>query len=308
MHALLARLLIVLFTIVSAAWLAHAGEQQNISVNTNEEAVGMNCESHFNVSMGNLPIFRAEEERTIPQASISKLRVYGLHNGGVLVRGWDKTDIFIKACKAAAANDEHEARSMLNDLKLEIQGGDVTVRGAEGRNRWVHLLVNVPKQIAAEFETHNGPLSLRNVSAGSVQARTVNGPVAVKDCTGKITVDVRNGPVSLVRSSGDIHLTAQNGPMEVELTDTSWKGQGLEASTRNGPLELKIPTSYNSGVEVRAEGHSPFSCGLDACKDAVKDWDENSRSVRFGKAGAPTVVRLSTVNGPVTIRRALASF
>lgn len=306
MRNLFGRLLLVSFLVVSISWLAHAKPSGGFTTNNDEDATGEDCERHFQVSYDDMRVFRAQEDRTIPKASISKLRVYGLSNGGIQVQGWDRDEIFIRACKGAAAYNESEAKPLLDEMKLELQGGDVTVSGLERNRAWVHLLVRVPKQLAMQFETRNGPLSLRGIAAQSLEASSTNGPVSVKDCTGKINVDVQNGPVSLVRSSGDIHLHAQNGPMEVVLNEDGWKGEGLEAYTRNGPLDLKIPAGYRSSVEVRSDGHSPFSCRMDACADANKDFDDNSRIVRFG-SGSP-IVRLSTVNGPVTIRKALARF
>lgn len=306
MRSLFARLLLISFFVASVTWLSHASDSGGFTTNVDDDAVGEDCARHFDVSYDDLKVFRAQEDRTIPKSSISKLHVYGLRNGGIQVLGWDRDEIFIRACKGAAARTESAAKPLLDAMKLDVQGGDVTVSGLSHDRAWVHLLVRVPKQIAMQFETHNGPLSLRGVAAQSIEAKTTNGPVSLKDCTGKINVDVQNGPVSLVRSSGDIHLRAQNGPMEVELNRDGWEGEGLEAYTRNGPLELKIPAGYHSGVEVRSDGHSPFSCRMDACADADKDFDDTSRTVRFG-SGAP-VVRLSTVNGPVTISKAMARF
>ena len=306
MRSLFARLLVISFVIASVSWLSHANESRGFTTDTNDDAVGEDCQRHFSVSYDDFQVFHAEEDRTIAKASISKLHVYGLRNGGIQVQGWDRDEIFIRACKAAAARNQSEAKPMLDAMKLEIQGGEVTVSGLTHNRAWVHLLVRVPKQIAMQFETHNGPLSLRGIAAQSLEANTTNGPVSLKDCTGKISIEVENGPVSLARSSGDIHLRAQNGPVSVELNEDTWKGEGLEAYTHNGPLDLKIPAGYHSGVEVRADGHSPFSCRMDACADANKDFDDNSRVVRFG-SGSP-IVRLSTVNGPVTIRKAVARF
>src|SRR5262245_42047268 len=289
MRNLFGRLLLVSLFVVSIAWLAQATES-GMTTNANEEAIGENCERHFNVSYDGMKVFHAQEDRTIPKASISKLHVHGLHNGGIQVQGWDRDEIFVRACKGAAAYNQGEAQSLLDAMKLDVNGGDVTVSGLEHDRAWVHLLVRVPKQIAMQFETHNGPLSLRNIAAQSLEASATNGPVSLKDCTGKINVEVENGPVSLTRSSGDIHLSAQNGPMSVELNEQGWKGEGLEASTHNGPLDLKIPADYSTSVEVRSDGHSPFSCRMDACTGANKDFDDNSRVVRFG-SGSP-VVRL----------------
>jgi DUF4097 and DUF4098 domain-containing protein YvlB len=306
MRNLLGRLLLVIFLVVSVSWLAHAHGGDNFTVNEHENVSGEDCDRHFDIS-SDLPLERTQEDRTIAPNSISKLRISGLQNGGIQVVGWERDEIFVRACKAAAASNRSEAKSTLDHIKLEVRGGDVTVSGLERRQSWVHLLVRVPKQIAMEVETHNGPLSLRGISAKALDARAVNGPVSLQDCIGKIVVEVQNGPVSLVRSSGDIRLRAQNGPMSVEL-DKAWQGEGLEASTRNGPLELRIPERYGSGVEVRADGHSPFACELDACQGATKDWENNSRSVRFGQPGQATIVRLSTVNGPVSIERARRTF
>ena len=57
------------------------------------------------------------------------------------------------------------------------------------------------------------------------------------------------------------------------------------------------PNNYTSGVLVQSRGYSPFQCS--GCEGAHKDFDDNNKSVQFG-SGAP-VVRLSTVNGPVSI-------
>jgi DUF4097 and DUF4098 domain-containing protein YvlB len=298
------RLLFIAFFVASLTWLAQGKDSENIIVNTNEDATGEDCDRHFDVH-ADFPIFRGHEDRTIPRTDVSKLRVHGIRNGGIQIVGWDRNDIFVRLCKAVAASDENAAKPLLEALKLELYDGSVTVSGLERRRSWAHLLVRVPKQIAMQLETRNGPVHVRNVSAEALDVSTQNGPVAVKDCTGKITVDVQNGPVTLARSTGSIRLRATNGPVSVELSDSSWKGEGLEASTRNGPLDLKIPGGYSSGVEVRSDGHSPFSCRLDACDAATKDFDERSRVVRFGKPGQPLLVRLSTVNGPVTIRKAM---
>lgn len=306
MRSLFGRLLLISFFVVSVTWLAQAKESNGFSTTTDDDAVGDDCERHFNVSYDDMRVFRAQEDRTIPKGSITKLHVYGLRNGGIQVQGWERDDILIRACKGVAAYDQSEAQPLLEAMKLDIRGGEVTVSGLEHNRAWVHLLVRVPKQIAMQFETHNGPLSLRGIAAQSLEASATNGPVSLKDCTGKINVEVQNGPVSLIRSSGNIHLRAQNGPMHVELNEKTWQGEGLEAYTRNGPLDLKIPAGYASSVEVRSDGHSPFSCRLDACADANKDFDDNSRVVRFG-SGSP-IVRLSTINGPVTIRKAIARF
>jgi DUF4097 and DUF4098 domain-containing protein YvlB len=133
--------------------------------------------------------------------------------------------------------------------------------------------------------------------SGKVEVQNTNGPVSIKDSSGEISADITNGPISYAGGSGDVKLRAENGPIAVKLAGTSWNGKGLDAESTNGPLALKMPNNYMSGVLVQTRGYSPFHCS--GCETARKDFDDNSKSVQFGTG--PTVVRLSTVNGPVSI-------
>ena len=110
--------------------------------------------------------------------------------------------------------------------------------------------------------------------------------------------DVQNGPITVSGSSGDFRLTAQNGPLTVELNGTQWSGGELEESTQNGPLTLKLPETYLSSVRVDASKHSPVECRAIQCQQSVRTWDRPT-VIQFGDT-AP-VIRLSTINGPVTI-------
>jgi DUF4097 and DUF4098 domain-containing protein YvlB len=274
----------------------------NMSSNTDVETPGDACDDHFNVRFDDQDVFTAEESRTLAPAEFSRgLDVHAAHNGGVLVRGWDKNEVLVKACKAVAASSDAEAKGLLSELKLVINGNQINAVGPDSRDdqRWViHFLINVPRNIKLAMDAHNGPLSIRDVN-GTLSATTVNGPVSIHRCTGDITAEATNGPVNVTRSSGNIRVRTQNGPLDIELSGTEWSGSGLEASAQNGPIKLRIPPNYKSGVEVSSRGYSPFHCADDACSSARKDWDDRNKSVHLG--GQNTMVRMSTVNGPVSI-------
>jgi hypothetical protein len=78
----------------------------------------------------------------------------------------------------------------------------------------------------------------------------------VSTCRG----EAANGPVSLKGSSGDVKIHAVNGPLTIALAGTRWDGKGLEADAKNGPLTLKVPDGFSSGVRVETSSHAPFSC------------------------------------------------
>src|SRR4051812_14281591 len=283
-------------------WNHNHNHNNNVSMNTDDAAPGDACDDHFNVMFDDMDVFTAEEARTLAPAEFANgITVSAAQNGGVLVRGWDKNEVLVKACKAVAAYEEGEAKGLLNELKLTVNGGQIGASGpqSDDSRRWViHFLINVPRNIKIAMDAHNGPLTVRDVN-GTVNATTVNGPVSIYRCTGQITAEATNGPVSVTRSSGNIRVRTQNGPLEIELNGSEWSGQGLDASAQNGPIKLRIPQNYKSGVEVSSRGYSPFNCSNDACSGAQKDWDDTNKSVHLG--GQSTVVRMSTVNGPVSI-------
>ena len=238
--------------------------------------------------------YYAQETQTIAANAAPVLSVRPSRNGGVTVEGWDQPQIQVTACKTA------DEQALLSQMRMVINGGEVTSEGPDTGNWTMHFVVRVPGGIHVQAEAHNGPISVTKVS-GTVQVTSRNGPISIKQSTGNITANAENGPISLSETSGKIKATAQNGPVTVRLNNSEWRGEGLEASTRNGPITLRVPANYRSGVEVVSDGRSPFSCGV--CKPENRTWDASgAKSVHLGDANAPVLVRLSSVNGPVSIR------
>jgi hypothetical protein len=51
---------------------------------------------------------------------------------------------------------------------------------------------------------------------------------------------------------------------------------------------------------VESTNHSPMSCHGSICDSARKTWDDDHRRIEYGSA--PAMIRLSTVNGPISVR------
>jgi hypothetical protein len=250
----------------------------------------------YDITIGDQQPLRGEEERAIP-VSAAPLHVDAAENGGISATGWDRNEYSVKACKAAIDSGGRSATENLQQIRLVINGGHVTVTGPAGSDWVAHLILHVPANAEFDLSATNGPIDVRRVS-GKFQARSINGPVALKDVSGEVRAETQNGPIDFRGSGGNLHLRAENGPISVELTGTRWEGGELEASTQNGPVSLSLPAIYQSGVRVDASEHSPISCRASQCRQAARTWDRPSR-IEFG--GATPVVRLSTVNGPVSI-------
>ena len=254
--------------------------------------------SDLSASFDNRRAIVESEERTITKAEASTLRVRAESNGGLQVEGWDNDNYGVTLCKAAESGADVE--SVLSKIHLTFQNGELDVTGPASHDRWAaHLLVKAPKGASLDLEVNNGPMGLYHVD-GNLNARAQNGPITVLGCSGNVNLATKNGPVTLEGNSGKLRVDAQNGPLTVSLSGKSWSGSGIEAHANNGPLSLEIPSGYQSGVLVESEGHSPFQCHASVCAEGRKNWEDDRKSIEFGSG--PTVVHLSTVNGPVSVR------
>lgn len=216
--------------------------------------------------------------------------------GGIRVAGSRGGTYAISVCKAVASGvDPASVRTVLS-------GNEISVTGPEG-DRWAAwFLISAPRGASLDLRASNGPITIADFH-GTIDAEAVNGPVTVKNSSGTINAATINGPVTLKGGSGNVKLQATNGPVTVKLDGTTWDGT-LEASTQNGPATLKVPSGFRSGALVEALGHGPVSCRGEVCGSQRLDepFDRHNRPRRIEFGSGPRVVRIATVNGPLSVR------
>jgi hypothetical protein len=205
-------------------------------------------------------------------------------NGGVVVRGWDEDSVLVYAKIQSWGDSEEEARALAREVRIVTDGG-IRAEGPSGMRRhrgWaVSFEVYVPRRTDLDLETENGPLSVREV-------------------TGRMTLAAHNGPVSLDGVGGSVRARVQNGPLHVELTGTRWEGEGLDAETVNGPAVIAIPENYSAELEtgtVNGPMRTEFPLTV-----TIQGHVARRITAKLGRGGAP--VRVVTTNGPMTLRRA----
>jgi hypothetical protein len=271
---------------------ADHGHHSGANVTIHDSGDPASCDQiEISFGSGRRSALRAEDRVVIP-AGREPLRIVAAKSSGVRVRGADRRDFEVLACKAAPSPEA------LSAIRLESSGSEVTVAGPSG-DSWVgYLIVQAPRGAALDVEATNGPIGLSGLS-GTVTARAQNGPISIRDSGGEIQAEAENGPIHVRGDSGRVTVRTQNGPIGVSLTGTSWSGEGLDARAVNGPVHLAIPEGYASAGIVESLGHSPWRCRGRACSDARRSDDDDRRSLEFG-AGAP-VIHLATENGPVSI-------
>ncbi|HMD06511.1 MAG TPA: hypothetical protein VKH63_03195 [Candidatus Acidoferrum sp.] len=238
-------------------------------------------------------------ERTVTKADAPTLRVRPHKNDGVQVQGWDKDTYSVTSCKFAS-NEDGGAQRILAQMTISVKNGEVSTNGPSDDGEWtIYLLIRAPRAAVIDLETANGPLSLYSVD-GKLTAHATNGPITLRDFSGDADVRAANGPITISGSSGNVRIHTENGPISINLKGTTWSGTGLTADAQNGPLTLSVPSDYKSSFSVESRNYSPMSCHASICEKAQKTWDDNNRRIEFG--GSPAMIRLSTVNGPVSIQ------
>jgi hypothetical protein len=285
-----AALAAALFLGPAVARAGHHHHSDGFSVTTNDREP-VSC-SDLTIEYDDRPAERAETTRTIPAVTGKALRVEAAQNSGIWVRGSDRADFRVTLCKGA------ESKAALDAIRFSQ--GDVLSVDGPASEEWVgYLLIESPRGAAIDASAGNGPISVNGLS-GHVVLRSQNGPISIHGSSGDIDAQAQNGPIAAEGDGGRLHLATQNGPIAVALSGSSWKGEGLDARAVNGPVSLAVPHGYKSGTLVESLGHSPFACHGDACGGVRRTWDDEHKRVELGDG--PVVVRLSTENGPVSIR------
>jgi hypothetical protein len=237
-----------------------------------------------------------KEEQTLTVPGRTPLKLHAPAASGLHVSGWDRPDFEVTACKAA------RDATALSGISVSAPNGVVSVEGIDDERALILFYVRVPKGAVLDLAAENGPMSLRDL-VGTVTARLVNGPLSLTSVHGTVDVEAENGPVSFRGGSGDWTLSVTNGPLSAKLTGARWEGKGLVAETVNGPLTVRLDPRFDSGLRVSAASHAPFRCRAAACADARRtaESEEDGDQILEIGSGEP-LVRLSTVNGPVTIK------
>lgn len=247
-----------------------------------------------NIRFNDRPAFVQKE--TIDGRGLRSLKISVVNAPVTVVGGAPAYEITV--CKAA------EREQDLAAIRIRLDGNELEATGPDDHRWQASYFIRVPSGANLDLTAKNGPLSIRDV-VGMVVARSHNGPLSLKNVDGDVDAETRNGPINITGGAGQMKVSAANGPLSVKLAGASWKGT-LEASTKNGPLSVRIPRRYASGVVVEAHGRGPIACNAEACSGSRRarkddgDWDDVPR--RFELGSGPVNVRLSTVNGPLTIK------
>lgn len=228
------------------------------------------------------------ELREMTVAASGKLDVDGARNGGISVKGENRSDILVRACVQAWGSSEAEAKSLASSVKINL-GSTIRAEGSSEEGWSVSYDIRAPRNSNLSLKAHNGGISIKSID-GSIDLTTVNGGVNVTD------------------AAGDVRGRTTNGGINVSLVGSGWKGSGLDLQTTNGGVNLTIPADFAANVEAGTVngGFSSDIPALNITTEDVKGDHGRSKAKRINTSlnggGAP--VRVVTTNGGIRINSA----
>lgn len=221
-------------------------------------------------------------EMTLGAGSLS---VDGKRNGGIAVRGMDRSDILVRACVQSWAETQAEADAVVKNVRVETGGSVRAESASDEKNFSVSYEILVPRNT-------------------NLKLTTMNGGITLVDVEGNIEFEARNGGITLSNLAGDVRGRTANGGISVKLEGNRWKGTGLNVETTNGGVSLWMDENYTAKVETGTVngGFSSEIPGLKINRDESDrdNWSKKRITADLNGGGAP--VRVVTTNGGVSIK------
>lgn len=245
------------------------------------EKRGNFCENN-NYSSGDNKVSHKElRESTVAGGGL--VNVDARRNGGVMVRGENRSDVLVRACIQTRGTTDEEARTIARGIRIET-GSNIRAEGATDETNWaVSYEILVPRTTNLRLTTHNGGIRIAGVD-------------------GSIEFEATNGGIHLTELAGNVKGRTTNGGLHITLSGNSWKGSGLDVETTNGGVHLSIPETYAARIETGTV-NGGFKSDIAALNVEKNDDQPRTRRTRINTdlngGGAP--VRVITTNGGVKI-------
>ena len=214
-------------------------------------------------------------------ATAGTINVDGMQNGGISVKGWERSEILVRYRIQTQAATQAEADNLASQVRVATAGGEIRADGPDlnGKAHWdVSYEIFVPRQ---------SDLSLH----------TVNGGISIADVRGRISFEAQNGGVALKRLGGNVTGETTNGGLAVELTGSNWDGEGLNVKTTNGGLSVSVPDNYSAHLETGTVN------GGFMVSPSIAEVTRGTKRLSLNLGAGGTSLRIYTTNGGVSIKR-----
>jgi DUF4097 and DUF4098 domain-containing protein YvlB len=224
-----------------------------------------------------------------------------IQRGSINVVGSNRSDVLIKY--ASMESNNQDSQEVKNGMK-RISNSTIGLEASENNNQievesdsWnkgIKLIIEVPKTMDLELDTHNG------------------GDIVVENVTGNVVLENHNGGITAKGMSGSVTANTHNGTILVELNSVT-PNIPMSFITYNGNVDVSLPSSVKVDFKLkssRGEIYSGFDVALGKAapvkktvsksgtyKVYVDDW------VRGKTNGGGSEIVMQNYNGDIYIRK-----
>jgi hypothetical protein len=246
-------------------------------------AAAGDCENFFATTFTNFGAHaQDQEQREMSLDGIEEIRVTAAQQGGLSIRGWNRSGARLVICRNAVANTMTHAARLLESIDVTSHEGRISAAGPQidqTQAWWVNMILYLPRRAHVDIRAANGGVAIRNMG-GEVTAHTTSGGVSVAQSSGRYRITTETGGITLDRISGLV-----------------------DAVSRDGSIALKIAGAELPSVEARTAEAGHIVCTLKSCADSGSSPAGGGSVFRMGE-GVPDI-RLATRTasifiGPVT--------
>lgn len=217
--------------------------------------------------------------------SAGDVNVDANQNGGVSVKGEDRSDVLVRACVQAWANTDAEAKAIVDGVRVNTSG-TIKADNSTDKNWSVSYEIRVPRSTNMTITAHNGGIS-------------------ISDVNGALNFETKNGGISLAGVGGNVKGKTTNGGVNVNLAGRSWNGTGLDLTTTNGGVHIKMSQDYAANVETGTVngGYNSDIPALAITTENIKgdDYRPRSKRIQTNLNGGGSPIKVTTTNGGVRI-------
>lgn len=220
---------------------------------------------------------REDPERTFPLPAGGRVSLENV-NGDVVVEGWDRAEVSVKATRHARSEADLDALEVVVDATADA----------------VRIHTRYPRRGESGSVTY----TLRVPAGASLEGiEVVNGDVTVSGVTGAVSIESVNGALEVEGLAGPVNLSTVNGPIDATLSKLS--GEPLRIESVNGPVTVRVPAAADATFAVETvTGKIDNDLGLEVDKG---QWVGASLHGKVGSGASR--VSIETVNGRITIER-----
>lgn len=240
------------------------------------------CQHFHTRTLTSLPaLVHSEEKRNVQLGPGLQLSVRTGTEGGVSVRGWDRSYARLTVCKSAVALTEHQAKDALSDVNVAVRQSEIVAEGPafnQTQTWWVNMILWVPRAAKLDVTAANGGIAIRNMS-GQVTARATNGGISIASCAGENDLQTKNGGISIDKVSGRVRAVTEGGAISLKLRD------------------LTLPA-----LEAITDDQGEIYCNVKGCADGIGQWAADRKKLRIGGDAAPSI-RLTSYSADIMIEQ-----